>query len=140
MAEGSRLNFTQVNSKVSDHDHIIMTLLQRIESLEQERQRNSGLEQTVVTLSQRVDALEHECQQFRALAMPQQSNSGSNNQLNAEPQLENPEETQGYQGMVPMEIEDNEPVSFCLVNLSKYTTASLLECIRWFLVFFMLEQ
>jgi hypothetical protein len=63
----------------------------------------------VVTLSQCVDALEQECQQFRAYAMPQQSNSGSINQLNAEPQLENAEETQGYQEMVPMEIKDNEP-------------------------------
>lgn len=63
-----------------------MALLQRIETLEQERQRTSALEQTVVTLIQRMDTLEQECQQPRAIAKPQQSNSGSDNQLAAEPQ------------------------------------------------------
>jgi hypothetical protein len=109
MAEGSRLSFNQVDNKVSGHEQIIMTLLQRVETLEQERQRTNVLEQTVGTLLQRVDTLEHECQQLRAIAMPQQSNSGSNNQLATDPQTENPEETQGDREMVPMEIEDHEP-------------------------------
>jgi len=42
-----------------------------------------------MTLLQHVDTLEHECQQLRDIEMPQQSNSGSNNQLAAEPQSEN---------------------------------------------------
>lgn len=109
MAKGSRVNFNQVIIKVSGIEQLIMALLQRIETLEQERQRTSALEQTVVALLQHVDTLEQECQQLIAMVMSQQSNSGSNNQLATEPQLDNPEETQGDQEMVPVEIEENVP-------------------------------
>jgi cob(I)alamin adenosyltransferase len=99
----ANLNFNQVDNKVSGHEQIIMTLLQRVENLEQERQRTNILEQTVGMLLQRVDTLEHECQQLRAIAMPQQSNSSSNNQL-----AQTLRRDIGNREMVLMKIEDNE--------------------------------
>jgi hypothetical protein len=63
----------------------------------------------VVALLQCMDTLEQECQQLRAMVMPQQSNSGSNNQNAIVPHLENLEEAQGGQEVEPMEIEENDP-------------------------------
>jgi hypothetical protein len=95
MAEGSRLSFNQVDNKVNGHEQIILALLHRVEILEQERQKKNDLEQTVGTLMQCVDALEHECQQLRAIVMPQQSNSGSNESVGSRASIENQEETPG---------------------------------------------
>jgi hypothetical protein len=55
------VNFNQVLFKVRGIEQLIMTLLQRIETLELERQRTGALEQTMVTLLWRMDTLEQEC-------------------------------------------------------------------------------
>jgi hypothetical protein len=62
MAEGSRLNFSQLSRTIVNQKRINVSLLKKIKKLEQEkvqeRQRNSDLEQIVRNLSQRVDVLE----------------------------------------------------------------------------------
>jgi hypothetical protein len=111
--KGNRLNYTQLSRTVANQEQINVSLLQKIEMLEQEkvqeRQHYRDLEQTMMILSQRVDALEQGNHQFRGPILPPQSNSGSINQLNLEIQAANPEEIQGNQELVPMEIEDDEP-------------------------------
>jgi hypothetical protein len=71
MAEGSRLIYNQVDNEVNGHEQIILALLHRVETLEQERKTIVYLEQVVGTLIQHVDDLEHEYQHIRAIFMPQ---------------------------------------------------------------------
>jgi hypothetical protein len=70
MAEGSRLSYIQVDSKVHQVDtkvngqeQKIVELLQRVEDLEQERHERGDLKQVVRTL---LESLELECHQLRA--------------------------------------------------------------------------
>jgi predicted RNase H-like nuclease (RuvC/YqgF family) len=81
----------QESQQTTALEHTVSMLLQQIDSLEQEcnqsrsreeeRQRIRELERTIASLLRRMDSLEQECNQLRATAIPQQSNSGSNNQI-----------------------------------------------------------
>lgn len=64
---------------------------------------------TVAFLLRRLDSLEQECNQNRALAIPQQSNSSSNTQTTTNSQAGNSAEVQARGRAKPMETEDNIP-------------------------------
>lgn len=80
IVEGIRVQFNEISTKLNNLEQMVNALLQPIDSLELERQRTSALEQTIAVLLQRMDSLKQECNQLRAMVMPQQSNSNSNNQ------------------------------------------------------------
>jgi hypothetical protein len=56
-----------------------------------------------------MDNLEQEWHQLRAMVMPQQSHSDSNNQATRISHTTNSGEEQGGQDVEPMEVEDNDP-------------------------------
>jgi hypothetical protein len=117
MAENSRVSYNQIDSKVNkvdskviDHEQITLTLLQRVQVLEQER-RGSRIKTRFWSgaLTQRVEALEQECYQQSAVTLPQHSNSGSNLQQKTEQPSEDQKLRHRETDIAPMEIEDREP-------------------------------